>query len=519
MQTNSQTLSSPLSPQAAAQELLNRREARKSLLAFTKYVSLEPEPALHQVKLIESLQDVIDGKVDRLMVFMPPGSAKSTYGTVLAPAFTLGAKHGRKCITASYGQRLAESFGRRVRNLTETPEYKNIFPEAGLATDSKAKGEWELNNGSSFFACGVGTGVTGRRGHMAIIDDPVKSRKEADSEVYRESVWQWYLGDLTTRLLPDAAIVIIQTRWHEDDLSGRILPKDWDGESGDILCKDGETWRVLCFHAEARENDILGRQPGEWLWPEYYTPEWWEKTKAKQLAGMPRNWYSLYQQTPTPDEGTYFKREWFWRYDIGDVPAHARTYQTADFAVTDADDGNDPDFTEIGLHAIATDDDGMPRLYLAKDSVAMQNAPERWMPEYFSMVKRHRPMCEFAEVGVIRRAIEGQLERYRRSTQSIGRIEWVSHIGDKTANARALQNMAAMGQVGLPNTEKGERLLEQLLKFPAGSHDDGVDMLAMMARVVDEAHPGFLAAPKPAEPVDRWDKVFAEDDEEESWRV
>jgi len=422
----------------------------------------------------------------------------------------------KKVLLASYGSTIAAGFGRKVRNLTETDEYKVVFPDAGLASDSKAKGEWELANGSAFFACGVGSAVTSKRGDLAIIDDPVKGRKEADSEVVRKATWDWYLSDLTSRLKPGAATVIIQTRWHEKDLSGMILPDGWDGESGWVETEEHGRWYVVCLPAEAKEHDILGRQPGEWLWPEWFTPAWWE---AKKKTQPPRNWSSLYQQSPTPDEGSYFKRDWFWRYDIRDIPSHAKLYQTADFAVTDAADADDPDFTEIGVHGVTQDEDGMPRLYLLKDGYYGQNDPDTWVNEYFNLVKRHRPLCEFAEVGVIRRATEGLLKRTRRARRAIGRIEWVSHIGDKVANARALQNMASMGQVGIPNGDAGDRLLEQLLKFPAAAHDDGVDMAAMIARVIDEAHPGVKRGGRSKPVQDRWDKAFDEDDSEESWRI
>jgi hypothetical protein len=449
--------------------------------------------------LIDNLQRVEDGEINRLVVMMPPGSAKSTYASVLFPSHYLGRFSDKKIISASYEQGLATRFGRRVRNLAETGEYQRIF-DTTLTDDSKAKGEWELRNGSSYLAVGVGSGVTGNRGDGAIVDDPVKGRKEADSRIVRETVWDWWLSDLNTRLKPDAWVVVILTRWHEDDLVGRIFPEDWNGESGDIRCRDGRDWHVVCLPASARDNDPLGRAHGEWLWTDWFTPEWWEHTKKEQ---SPRNWSSLFQQTPRPDEGTFFKRDWFWRFDVDDAPA-VNKYMSADFAVTEPDDDNDPDYTSFGIHG-TFDDDEETKIYLGLDGWHDRTDPGTWFEPYFELVKRHKPTCEFAEVGVIRRAVEGFLRAERRKRKAWGHIEWVPHIGDKLANARALQGMAEMGLVGIANTDHGDWLLEQLTGFPTAKHDDGADEAAMIARVIDEAHPGLFKrdVPQP-EITDAW---------------
>jgi hypothetical protein len=493
------------------------------LLEYSRTLNIEPEPAKHHLALIDLLQKLSDGEIRNAMVFEPPGSAKSTYASILAPSHCLGRFAGQKGIFGSYDTGLATQFGRKVRNLTEQDQYKRIFPGAGLTADSKAKGEWELENGSSYFACGVGGAVTGRRGDWGIIDDPVKGRKDAESETVQASIWDWYENDFTTRLKPEAWKLIIQTRWHLNDLSGKILPDDWDGESGMIDCGDHGEWYVLCIPAEARENDPIGRKPGEWLWPEWFTPEYWERTKRSKSA---RVWNSLYQQRPVISEGTFFKRESFWRFDPKDAPE--RKYMTGDFAVTDDLDADDPDFTSLGIHGIDQGGDGMARIYLCADgwrgkrSVTTDPSQARqggWINQYFRLVRKHKPMCEFAEVGIIRRAIEGMMTRKRRELKAYGRIEWISHIGDKVANARALQDLSEMGQVGIATGEFGDAILENLIKFPAGRHDDDVDMCALMARVIDEAHPRVISAPKTEKKTDKWNKAFSKNSENDSWRI
>jgi phage terminase large subunit-like protein len=196
-----------------------------------------------------------------------------------------------------------------------------------------------------------------------------------------------------------------------------------------------------------------------------------------------------------------------------------RKYMTSDFAVTEEEDTNDPDYTSIGVHGAARTTDKLTKLYLCLDGWKEQADPGRWVDEYFSLQLRHKPACEFAEVGVIRRATEGLLRQKRRERRAIGRIEWVPHIGDKSANARALQGLAEMGLIGIANTAYGDEVLESLIKFPAAKHDDDVDMAALMARVVDEAHPGFVAPPEPEKPKDRWAQKFDEADDDGSWKA
>ena len=141
---------------------------------------------------------------------------------------------------------------------------------------------------------------------------PIRGREEADSQRIRDKCWEWYLSDARTRLKPGGAIVLTMTRWHEDDLAGRILPEGYSGESGTITARDGEEWEVVCFPAEAETHDLLGRKPGEFLWPEWFRPHELEQTK---ITAGPRAWSALYQQRPSPETGLYFKREWIRYYD------------------------------------------------------------------------------------------------------------------------------------------------------------------------------------------------------------
>jgi predicted phage terminase large subunit-like protein len=251
------------------------------------------------------------GEIPRLMVFMPPGSAKSTYGTVTFPTWFMGRRPGRHVITTSYGSELAVKFGRKCRQITGSRQYREVFG-TGLNADNKAAHDWSIGNGSTFMAAGILAGITGNRADGLVIDDPLKGRGDADSETIRDKIWEEYTSSLRTRLKPGAFILIIQTRWHEDDLSGRILPKGWNGESGWVTGHGGERWYVLSLQAQCETaNDPLGRKPGEWLWPEWFTPEHW--AREKQIQGS-RNWAALFQQRPTPQDGGIIKLPWFRRY-------------------------------------------------------------------------------------------------------------------------------------------------------------------------------------------------------------
>lgn len=278
-------------------------------------------PAQHHRLIIERLECLERGYVEengervpfkRLMILAPPGSAKSTYVTTLFPAWYLG-RHPRNCvICASQVQQLADRFGRRARNLVAGPVHRRVFG-SGLAADQRAAGQWETEQGGEYYATGAQP-FAGRRADIALCDDLLRGREDADSKNVRDSIWEWILGDLRPRLKPGAALVYVTTRWDPDDPAGRILPKKWKGESGWVTAQDGEQWYVLCLVAvieteEERDKDPLHRDVGEIIWPEWFTPEMLAQEKRSQGS---RNWNALYQQKPRPDEGSIIKAHW-WR--------------------------------------------------------------------------------------------------------------------------------------------------------------------------------------------------------------
>jgi phage terminase large subunit-like protein len=495
----------------AAEILQSRRKARLDYAEFCRYLFPDEPPAPHHEVICKALDKIISGETRRLMIFCPPGSAKSTYSSVRFPPYFLGRFPKKNIICGSYGEGLATSFGRKVRNIVMDKEYRNLF-NTSLAEDARAKGEWETADGGTYFSCGVGSGVTGRRADLGLIDDPVKGQKDADSLTVREDTWNWYKSDFFSRLKPNAAQIIIQTRWHLDDLSGRILPDGWNGESGEFEGFDGQIWTVISMPAQAKENDVLGRKEGEWLWTDFFTPEVWEEIKYVQTnKGTDfRIWGSLYQQQPQPDTGVFFKREWFeeGRFELGREP-ELYNYAASDYAVSEGKG----DFTEHGIGGFDEDDD----LWFV-DWWYGQTSPDTWIEEQLRLAKKWKPFAWLAEVGVIRRAVEPFLKKAKKTNKVYFRQEWMPHIGDKGANARAFQGLAAMGKVHIPKCEWGDRLVDQLVKFIPNTNfqDDAVDVCGLFGRILDQA---FAPTEVIAETVLERDPYGFDEQPEASWKM
>jgi len=449
-----------LSQQKAAIELLARRRARESLLAFAEYTNAAYEPAPHHERIAQALEAVERGEIKRLMITMPPRHGKSELASRRFPAWFIGRNPGKQIIAASYNSDLASDFGREVRNIVGSPEFSALFKSL-LAQDSKAANRWHTDEGGMYVAAGVGTAITGRGADILLIDDPFKDRQEADSEITRQRVWDWYTSTAYTRLMPGGAVIVINTRWHDDDLSGRLLADQEDG---------GDKWELLSLPA----IDSAGNP----LWPEWYPLERLEQIRSVLPA---RDWNALYQQNPIPDDGDYFKVGWFGEYD--ELPPNLRYYGASDYAVTDGDG----DYTEHGIAGV----DANNNIYIAGWWYG-QTASDAWIEAQCELIVEHEPLCWFGESGVIKKAVEPFLMRRMQSREAYCRIEWLPSINDKPTRARPIQAMASMGKVFLPkNAPWKDRLLSQLLRFPAGKYDDAVDVMSLFGRGLE-----FMRGPK-----------------------
>lgn len=454
--------------------------ASRSLLRFTEYTNPLYRRAQHHEQIAAKLEAVERGEIDRLMIFMPPRHGKSELASKRFPAWCLGRDPKRQIIAASYNSDLANDFGRNVRNLVAEPEFGQVFPNVTLASDSQAANRMNTNHGGAYVAAGVGTAVTGRGAHIALIDDPFKDREEADSERRRDVVWDWYRSTLYTRLMPGGAIVLIQTRWHEDDLAGRLLEQD------------AGQWDVL-------ELPAIGND-GNALWPEWYPLDALERIKA--TVG-PREWSALYQQQPQPDEGTFFQRAWF--KDWEKLPA-LRYYGTSDYAVTDGGG----DYTVHRVWGI----DAKGDVYRVAGWRG-QTASDEWIERKLDLIAKWKPLAWFGEGGVIQKAIEPMLKRRMHERNVYCRLEWLPSVADKPTRARSFQAMAATGRVHFEPAAD----IAEFLVFPAGKHDDDVDCASLIGRAIDQAHPAIVQDMNAGKPKDRWDRAAEKERGVDSWRT
>lgn len=402
---------------------------------------------------------------------MPPGSAKSTYASVLFPPWLL-ANTSANVLAASHTTELADKWGRRVRNLIAE---HSLTLGIDLAPDNQAAGRWALTNGTEYYAAGVGTGIAGFRARLGLIDDPIRSRQDADSELIRDRIWDWYINDFRTRLVPGAAEILIQTRWHEDDLAGRAL--------------NHSKWHVISLPAIAEDGDQLGRSVGDPLWSDG-DYGYGDQLRELQRSTPARTWSALYQQRPAPEEGDFFKDDWLRPYETAPARETLRIYGGSDYAVT-ADGG---DYT---VHAVVgIDPDG--RMYLL-DLWRRQAASDVWVEAFCDLVAKWKPIGWAEEQGQIKSGVGPFLERRMRERRTYVAREQFPTRGDKAVRAQSIRGRMALEGLYVP---KGATwypdFRSELLSFPAGKHDDQVDAIGLVGQLLDKMLKGRpLEKPEP----------------------
>ena len=446
-----------LTAETAAQEILKRKKVRSSLDAWAEHNGYKP--ALHHRLLNERLESVARGDINRLAIFMPPGSAKSTYASVLFPPWLMAQDPKALILAASHTTELAERWGRRVRNIIAD---NGLMLGLSLSDDNQAANRWSLKTGGEYYAAGANVGIAGFRAKYGLIDDPIRSRADADSEVVRNHLWDWYLNDFRPRLVPEARVVLIQTRWHEDDLAGRAL--------------NHEAWTVLELPALAKGDDPLGRAIGDPLWTDD------DYGYGAQLLSLrdttpSRVWSALYQQTPTPDEGDYFKEEWLKPRDIIPHASTLRVYGASDYAVT-ADGGDYTVHVVVGI-------DHLGNMYLL-DLWRRQSAADDWIEAFCDMVRKYRPLAWAEEGGQIRASLGPFIEKRMRQRRLYVERRQIPMRGDKAVRARSIQGRIALdGLYYRKNDYFIADFLNELLSFPAGKHDDIPDALGLLGQLLD----------------------------------
>lgn len=427
------------------------------------------------------------------MGLMPPGSGKSVYSSVVFPTHYLGRFPKKSVIVASYGSELPRKFGRRARSVVTQPIYRRIF-DTELSPESAAVDEWALTNGSEWMARGILTGITGNRVDGIVWDDLIKGREQADSENTRQKTWDAYIDDLQTRRKPTTWEVGINTRWHEDDPSGRILPKDYNGESGYIDCRDGNRWFVVCLPAICeRSDDPLGRGIGDILWPEWFTKE-----HFAPFMRQSRTWNALFQQRPAPETGDYFQADWLKPYEKVPDLKTLTIYGASDYAVSEGKG----DYT---VH-IVVGVDSQSHIYLL-DLWRQQAASDKWVEALCDMVQTWKPIGWAEESGQIKKGVGPFLtKRLRERKLYVARAQFPSSA-EKAIRAQSIRGRMAMDGLYVPTYKPWfPEFKRELMTFPAGANDDQVDSLSLIGQVLDKMIAGTAPATDKPQP-----KVFSTD--------
>lgn len=416
--------------------------------------------ASHLALLDDYLCQLARGDIKRLMVFMPPRHGKSLLCSQYFPAWYIGRYKGRVILT-SYEASFAASWGRLARNVLT--EWGPPIFGVHVAQDSSAADHWELEGAEGqrgvMFTAGVGGAITGKGASLLIIDDPVKNMDEASSVTYRDKAWQWYTSTAYTRLEPNGRVLVIQTRWHEDDLSGRILSQSADAG-------DGEPWTVVSLPAiaeRAEEYHIAGDAPfvraeGDPLWPERFPRERLAAIRA-DVGGLV--WSALYQQHPTPPEGGTFKREWFTRR-YRELPQLTTVIQTVDSAFKE---GTASDYSVIATWG--TDGRDYYVINIWRKRVAF--------PELVAAIRDQAALFHPSAIIVEDRASgQSAIQVLKRETNLP--IIAVQPNGSKENRADAASPVFEAGKVLLPeNAPWVAEWIEEHVNFPRASHDDQVD--------------------------------------------
>jgi predicted phage terminase large subunit-like protein len=440
---------------------------RNNLLAYA--IGMQPgyQTPPHIELIASKLEAMARGDLKRLIIQTAPRHGKSNLVSELFPAWYLGRNPTKQVMATTYGQELSDGFGRKVRNQIMDERFQLMFPECILSPDSKAAARFNTTKGGVYHAMGVGGAATGRGADILIVDDALKNREEADSKLMRDKLWDWFASVAYTRLMPGGAVATIQTRWHEDDLVGRLM----NGK---------DKYELVNLPAVAEENDALNRAPGTALWPERYDEKALEQIR---FTIGEREFAALYQQRPAPLEGAMFKRQWLTK---GAVPrAGARIAMGVDLALSLKQSA---DYTAIVV--IARDELG--KLYVL-DAVR-----ERCdFPTALQLIKDMAAKWKPAQIGIETVAFQAVVVQELLRTTTLP-IRGITPDRDKVTRAQPLALRYEQGMVshaiGLQSWFESE-----LLSFPQSEHDDGVDALVYAYQTVMRLGYGDEQTAQPAQ--------------------
>lgn len=503
--------------QAAQLEALQRELSRRRLLPFVQRFNPGYKAGWVHKDICRRLErfsrEVAEGKSPRLMLLMPPRHGKSELASRNFPAWHLGQYPDHEFIACSYSLALAMSFSRKVKQIIEDPLYRTVFP-VQLDPNNSSTEEWGIaKHRGAYVAAGIGGPITGKGAHVLVIDDPVKNAEEADSADNREKIWNWYLSTADTRLAPGGGVLIIQTWWHDDDLAGRLqnLAKAIDHDDAELVDK----YEVVKYPALAEADEYLNRttdlieydvpaanedtytllrRKGEALHPDRYPETRLKKIRAQNrtIDGADGRWWNaLYQQNPVPDDGGHFTKSQF-RPRETPAPQRCNALIAWDFAIGEKKQN---DYT-VGTVLLHDEDDVLhvadQLRFRSKDSFyiveAILNLAAKWSTSMSVTVG--------FEDGQIYRSIESLLKKRMRERSMYPPVQLLVPITDKEARAATLKGRMQQGMIVFAaNAPWFNQLQTEMLRFPAGAHDDQVDSLAWAVRMAVGRTPPPKAKP------------------------
>ena len=432
----------------------NKEKARDSFIGFVKHAWPAFIEGRHHKIMADAFDRVARGDLKRLIVNMPPRHTKSEFASYLLPAWFLGNFPDKKIIQTAHTAELSVGFGRKVRNLVDSDDFKKIFSQVSLRSDSKAAGRWSTNKGGEYFAIGVGGAVTGKGADLLIIDDPHSEQEgqSADPSVF-DKVYEWYTSGPRQRLQPGGAIIVVMTRWHKRDLTGQIIKSSAQRTGSD-------EWEVIEFPALMPS--------GKPLWPEFWPQD--ELDALKNELPAPK-WNAQYQQNPTSEEGALVKREWWREWEDDDPPYCEFIIQSWDTAFLKTQRADYSACTTWGVFYMP-DDNGMQNANL----ILMDSHKERL--EFPELKKK---AYEFwsdwqPDAFVVEAKAAGVPLIFELRQMGIPVAEYTPSRGnDKIARVNAVADLFASGMVWAPKRRFAEEVIEEFAAFPAGEHDDLVD--------------------------------------------
>ena len=436
------------------EETESKEQAREGFMPFIKKVWPAFIEGRHHKIMAEAFERVANGDLKRLIINMPPRHTKSEFASYLLPAWFLGQYPDKKIIQTAHTAELSVGFGRKVRNLVDSEDYKEIFPELGLRADSKAAGRWSTNKGGEYFAIGVGGAVTGKGADLLIIDDPHSEQEgqSADAGVF-DKVYDWYTSGPRQRLQPGGSIIIVMTRWHKRDLTGKIVKTSVQREGMD-------EWEVIEFPA------IM--PSGNALWPEF-----WSLTELEALRSeLPApKWQAQYQQDPSSEESALVKREWWKKWEEERPPQCEFIIQSWDTAFLKTQRADYSACTTWGVF-YHPDDTGVtqPNIILLDAYKERLEFPELKKCA-FEFYNEFEP-----DACIVEAKAAGTPLIFELRAMGIPVSEYTPSRGnDKISRVNAVSDLFASGIVWCPETRFAEEVIEEFASFPAGEHDDLVD--------------------------------------------